>query len=286
MRLQDYDISKQHTATVVSTERLTPATAPDEVREIVLDVAESGFNLNVGQNVGVLAPRRDHFGKDHHFRLYSVADVPEREPEGQLRFPLCVRRCSYIDQYNGELYQGIASNYLCDLKPGDTLTLTGPYGLAFQVPQDPNANLILIGAGTGIAPFRAFIKHLYQNVPEFKGRVRLFHGGRTGLDLLYMNDERNDFALYYDKDTFEAIATLSERPHWSDAIDWDSALISRGEELWSMLSDVNTQVYVAGLEPIRDHLDKVFAKVAGSREKWDRRKAELEAGGRWIELLY
>ena len=84
----------------------------------------------------------------------------------------------------------------------------------------------------------------------------------------------------------EAIAALSERPHWSDAIDWDSALISRSEELWNMLSDVNTQVYVAGLEPIRDHLDEVFAKVAGSREKWDQRKAELEAGGRWIELLY
>ena len=35
------------------------------------------------------------------------------------------------------------------------------------------------------------------------------------MDLLYMNDERNDFAQYYDKDTFEAVAVLSKRAHWS-----------------------------------------------------------------------
>jgi ferredoxin--NADP+ reductase len=164
--------------------------------------------------------------------------------------------------------------------------LTGPYGQAFEVPEETDANLILIGAGTGIAPFRAFVNHLYRNVPEFKGHVRLFHGGRTGLDLLYMNDQRNDFAQYYDEDTFDAITALSARPHWSDAIDWSSAMESRGEELWKMLSDASTYVYIAGLESIRDELEAVFVKIAGSEEKWARRKAELQAGKRWIELLY
>ncbi|NIV46677.1 MAG: ferredoxin-NADP reductase, partial [Gammaproteobacteria bacterium] len=102
--------------------------------------------------------------------LYSVADLPEQGPAGEPRIKICVRRCSYIDEYSGEGYQGIASNYLCDLRAGDRLTITGPFGLAFDVPEERDANLILIGSGTGIAPFRAFVKHLYQNVPDWKGR--------------------------------------------------------------------------------------------------------------------
>ena len=43
---------------------------------------------------------------------------------------------------------------------------------------------------------------------------------------------------------------------------------------------------MAGLENTLKELDKVFAKLAGSEEKWTRRKAELQAGGRWVQLLY
>lgn len=284
MRLEDYDTSRRFEATVVSSERLNPG-SPDEVREIMLEIRNPGFEVAAGQNIGVLAPGQKEFGQKHHFRLYSFADLAE-ETGGSVRFPICVRRCSYLDEYSGERYQGVASNYLCDRRAGDTLTVTGPYGMAFEVPGDPHASLILIGAGTGIAPFRAFLKHLYRMEPGFQGRVRLFHGGRTGLDLLYMNDQRDDFALYYDKETFEAIKVLTERAHWTDRIDWESALESRSEELWNLLSNEHTRVYLAGLESIRDELDAVFAGLAGSKEQWAGRKAGLEAEGRWIELLY
>ena len=53
-----------------------------------------------------------------------------------------------------------------------------------------------------------------------------------------------------------------------------------------MLDDPKTHVYVAGLEPVRDQLDEVFAGMVGSDERWARRRAELVAGGRWTELLY
>jgi ferredoxin--NADP+ reductase len=101
-----------------------------------------------------------------------------------------------------------------------------------------------------------------------------------------MNEERNDFAQFYDRDTFEAIEALSQRPHWTGEIDWHGAVEARGQEVWEMLSNPHTQVYLAGLKQIRDELDAVFARVAGSSEKWDRRKAELIAGERWHELLY
>jgi len=285
-RLDDYDTETRFTATLVSSERITPVESDEEVRELVLDIDRSDFIIEVGQSIGVLAPGAREMGQQHQFRLYSVADLPDRGDSGNTRIKICVRRCSYVDEYSGEQYKGIASNYLCDLRPGDTLLLAGPFGLAFEVPEERDANLILIGSGTGIAPFRAFVKHIYANVPDWSGRVWLFFGARSGLELLYMNDQRNDFAQYYDEETFRAFKALSPRPAWADAAAWDGAMAERGDELWSMLSDVKTYVYVAGLEKMRDELDAALATVAGSAERWARRKAELTAGKRWVELLY
>jgi ferredoxin--NADP+ reductase len=101
-----------------------------------------------------------------------------------------------------------------------------------------------------------------------------------------MNDERNDFAQYYDHDTFEAFQALSPRPAFADPIAWDRAIEQRGAELWQKLGEAKTYVYVAGLEPMLAELDRVFARLAGSKEKWHRRKAELQAGKRWVELVY
>jgi len=285
MQLQEYDISTQYQAQVIQSRRISADSAADEVREIALEVSED-FKIQVGQHLGVLAPGQSEFGQRHHFRLYTVADVPQVTATGRTRVHICVKRCWYIDSYSGEQYRGVASHFLCDLKPGDTITVTGPYGQAFAPPEEVDAALILIGAGTGIAPFRAFIKYLYQHPDLFHGRIWLLHGGRTGLELLYMNDVENDFAQYYDRDTFEAIAALSDRPHWSEGVNWQGAIEQRGAEIWRLMEDCKTYVYLAGLESIRDQLDEVFAELADGADRWQRRKAELIAGRRWIELLY
>jgi ferredoxin--NADP+ reductase len=286
MQLQDYDTKTRYQAKVLGSERITAAVSNEEVRDISIEIESQDFDARVGQNIGVLAPGQPEIGQEHHFRLYSVADLPHVTTDGHQRLSICVRRCSYIDEFSGEEYPGVASNYLCDLRPGETLTVTGPYGQAFEVPKDHDATLILICAGTGIAPFRAFVKHIYSQRPDFKGRVWLFHGGQTGLDLLYRNEQKDDFALHYDRDTFEAIDALSKRPGWSDDSDWGTAMHARGEELCKLLSNPKTYVYVAGLEKIRNELDDVLAGVAGSNQTWLHWKADLEAEQRWIEQLY
>ncbi len=283
--LAEYDDEERFRAVVVSSDRITPESSV-EVRELVLDVERAAFDFQIGQSVGVVVPGAPEFGKEHHFRLYSVADLPERGPSGAPRIKIAVRRCHYIDAYSGEEYPGIASNHLCDLVPGDAIEMTGPFGIVFEVPEERDANLILIGSGTGIAPFRAFVKHIYRDVSDFEGRIWLFYGAHSGLEMLYMNDEKDDFTQYYDEESFRAFQALSARPGWSDTIDWEQALREHGEEIWSMLSDAKTYVYVAGLEKMLGELDAVFAKVAGSEQKWHRRKAELMAGHRWVELVY
>jgi ferredoxin--NADP+ reductase len=66
----------------------------------------------------------------------------------------------------------------------------------------------MLGTGTGVAPFRAFLRRIYEEQKGWKGKVRLYYGARSGADLLYMNDENKDLTQYYDEKTFKAIQAL------------------------------------------------------------------------------
>ena len=283
-KLADLNTGNKYQATIQKTDRLTPA-GTEEVREILLEVKQPEFECQVDQSFGVLVKAMGEFGNTFHHRLYSVADLPGKK-NGNPLLTMLVKRCSYVDAFNGELYNGVASNYLCDRKVGDEITITGPHDLPFVVPEDKSANLILIGMGTGIAPFRAFVKHIYKNVKDWKGKVRLFYGARSGLELLYLNDKDGDLTNYYDETTFKAFHALSPRPHMNDPIALDTAIEERAAEIIDMLSQTNTYIYVAGYEKVKGMLDKAFSKILGSKEKWETRKSELVAGKKWAEILY
>ena len=286
MRLEDYPKEPNYTATVLSTEAITEKGSDVEVRELVLAVDKPEFDFELGQSIGVLVEGPKEFGGTIHHRLYTVADLPQKDSAGQPEITIAVRRCNYIDDYSGEEYIGINSNYLCDRRAGDKITITGPFGIPFKVPDDRNANLLLIGMGTGIAPFRALVKHIYRDVGDWNGKIRLLYGARSGLELLYMNNQRDDFTNYLDEETFEAFKALSPRPNWADPIAWDLAIEDRADEILNLLSDEHTHVYVAGQKKIRDEMDALFARVCGSMAGWTKIKDELVDQGRWVELLY
>ena len=102
MRLQDYDTKTRYQAKVLGSERITAVVSNEEVRDISIEVESQDFDAQVGQNVGVLAPGQTEIGQEHHFRLYSVADLPHVTMDSHQRFSICVRRCSYIDEFSGE----------------------------------------------------------------------------------------------------------------------------------------------------------------------------------------
>lgn len=282
--LSDYNTEKQHQAVVKKTERLTPGDT-EEIRELLLEVQDPEFDCEIDQSFGVLVKSSGEFGSNYHHRLYSVADLPDKQ-NGNPLITMLVKRCSYVDDFSGEQYKGVASNYLCNRQEGDKITITGPFPLPFKIPEDITSNLILVGMGTGIAPFRAFIKHIYKNIGGWKGKVRLFYGAKSGLELLYLNDKDGDLTNYYDEGTFEAFHALSPRPHWSDPIALDETIEAESEEIIDMLSKANTHIYVAGYEKVKENLDKAFSKILGSEEKWKTRKAELIAGKKWAEVIY
>jgi ferredoxin--NADP+ reductase len=286
MKLSEFDISHPYTATLLASERITPPDAEAEVRHIVLQLPVRDFDYVEGQSIGVLVPGPHEFGNPYHLRLYSIASPRLGENGNQKSISICVRRCFYVDSVNGEQYPGVASNFLCDAKPGAKIQITGPYGAHFSVPPDDTSNMLMVGVGTGIAPFRAFVRHIYQERGGWKGKVRLFYGAKTGVELLYFNDLKKDLALYYDEKSFRAFEALSPRPAFDAPPALDRLLIDNAREIWGMIRDAKTYVYVAGLTGAEEKFEKAMIAIAGSKQTWSSAKQELVKTGRYAELLY
>jgi sulfite reductase alpha subunit-like flavoprotein len=280
--VQESPAAKLHTATLVRSERITPEGA-DEVRHLVFRHGDATAQCQAGQCVCVMAPGQS--GNKLHPRMYLVAD-PDTDRAGGTEFAICVKRHSYIDDFNGERYPGVASNYLCDLKVGSSVEFVGPVGYPFAPPADRQAGILMIGMGTGIAPFRAMIRHIYENLGSWEGKVRLFYGAKTGLDMLYMNDANKDLSQYVYQPTFKAFQAISPRPVFDAPVELDKALAQNAAEVWEMVQAPGTHIYLAGADDMLHRVEDALAGMAGSVAAWQRVKGALRESGRWHEVLY
>jgi ferredoxin-NADP reductase len=125
-------------------------------------------------------------------RAYSIASAPRANA-----FDLCVNRVE----------GGFFSNLLADMEPGETISFHGPHGL-FTLRQ-PLTDAILIATGTGIAPMRGFIGHLFpDNGPSLNAgrKIWLVYGTRYPTELYYQDFFARKAAEHAD---FEYITTLS-----------------------------------------------------------------------------
>jgi Na+-transporting NADH:ubiquinone oxidoreductase subunit F len=80
---------------------------------------------------------------------------------------------------------GICSSYIFSRKPGDKVTISGPYGEFFIKPTDKE--MMFIGGGAGMAPMRSHIFHLFQT-EKTKRKTTFWYGGRSTRELFYMDD--------------------------------------------------------------------------------------------------
>lgn len=174
---------------VVSNEKCTAGRrSAGFVRHVAIDVSNTKLagNFRSGQSFGVLPPGQDSRGKNHALRLYSIAS-PTRGEDGEGKvLATTVKRL--IDEHDEtqKLFLGIASNYLCDLKPGDEVRVTGPSGKRFVLPASPaDHDYIFFATGTGIAPFRGMLHDLLENPASSRSNIALVMGSPYSSDLLY-----------------------------------------------------------------------------------------------------
>ena len=277
MRLQDFDTSERYTGTLRANRRLT-----DDIHELEFEL-DRAVRIEAGQSVGVIlrGPFDDPghllpLGHDVHFRLYTVADLP-----GAGRFHICVQRCHYVDDYSGESYPGIASNFLCDLPAGASVTLCGPYGIPWKLPEDPGTDLVLVGAGTGAAPFRALLRSMASG-GGWRGSILMLQLARAESGLVYVDELRDSFDQLRDA-RYDHRALTPEKPHLNDAVSF------RSENLRHLLDVIESDdgcVFISGREALIARLDEVLAAQLSIDDSWPERKAAMIEALRWQQLTY
>lgn len=196
-----------------------------EVRQLIGKIPEPGLTLtDFLESLRKLQPR-----------LYSIASSPKAHPD---EVHLCVGAVRYST--NGVQHKGVASTFLSDrLLLGDT---TGIYFHAanhFRLPTDLTKPIIMVGPGTGIAPFRAFLEE--REATKAAGKNWLFFG----------DQKRTSDFLYHDqiiemvqKGSLTRLDTAFSRDQ-EEKIYVQTRMLQAASELWQWLEE-GAHFYVCG----------------------------------------
>ena len=121
------------------------------------------------------------------FRAYSMANHPA---EGNI-IMLNIRIATPpFDRKKGgwmDVNPGVCSSFVFDQKPGDKVTISGPYGEFFI--KETEAEMVYIGGGAGMAPMRSHLFHLFHTLKTGR-KVSYWYGGRSKRELFYLDDFR------------------------------------------------------------------------------------------------
>ncbi|MFF1377413.1 cytochrome P450 [Streptomyces sp. NPDC058308] len=220
-------------------------------------------------------------------RHYSISSSPAVSPD---HADLMVSLLSAPDRSGRGTFRGAGSSYLHRLRPGDTLhARVQPCRDDFRIAAESKTPLIMVGAGTGLAPFRGAIAD----------RLRLLRGGgRLAPALCYFGCDHPDVDYLHRAELTDAerAGAVSMRPTYSGAPESGLRFVqhrieAEAEEVWGLL-EAGARVYVCGdgarMAPgVREAFQRLCAKHTGggsaAAEAWWR---ELVTAGRYVEDVY
>jgi len=208
-------------------------------------------------------------------RYYSISSSPSADPAS------CSITVAVVEgpaSSGRGIYKGICSNYLAGRRAGETIHATVRETKAgFRLPDDPSVPIIMIGPGTGLAPFRGFLQQraALQAGGASLGPAMLFFGCRhPDQDFIYA-DELKAFQQAGITELYTAFSRAGAAKTYVQHL-----LIARQERLWSRIEN-GAIIYVCGdggrMEPeVRAALVSIYREC---------KDADAEAGLRWIEEL-
>ena len=141
-------------------------------------------------------------------RAYSMANYPGEK--GIIK--LNVRIASPPPSSEKAVPPGQVSSYIFNLKPGDEVTIAGPFGEFFM--DDSDSEVMLIGGGAGMAPLRSHIFDLFKG-KQTKRKVSYWYGGRSRREVFY-DDEFRELEKQYDNFSFYlALSEPQPEDNWT-----------------------------------------------------------------------
>ena len=264
------------TATVTGNVRVTDVGHDYDTHHIVLDFGSLPFPVLEGQSVGIIPPGTDASGRTHHARQYSIASPRNGERPGYNNLSLTIKRV--LEDHQGQPVRGVGSNYMCDLKVGDTVQVIGPFGASFLMPNHPRSHIVMICTGTGSAPMRAMTewrRRLRASGKFESGKLMLFFGARTQQELPYFGPLQN-----LPKDFIDINLAFSRTPGAPKSYVQD-LMRERAADLAALLADDNSYFYVCGLKSMEEGVVLALRDVAQQAGlDWDSVGAALQAQGR------
>ncbi|XP_024975575.1 ferredoxin--NADP reductase, root-type isozyme, chloroplastic-like [Cynara cardunculus var. scolymus] len=283
-----------YTATIVSVERLVGPKAPGETCHIVID---HGGNVPYweGQSYGVVPPGENPKkpGAPHNVRLYSIASTRYGDSFDGKTASLCVRRAVYYDPETGKedpSKNGVCSNFLCDSKPGDKVKITGPAGKIMLLPEDdPSATHIMIATGTGVAPYRGYLRRMFmESVPKYKfnGLAWLFLGVANSDSLLYDDEFSKYLVDYPDNFRYDRALSREQKNKNGGKMYVQDKIEEYSDEIFRML-DGGAHIYFCGLKGMMPGIQETLKRVAVERgESWDAKLSQLKRNKQWHVEVY
>jgi ferredoxin--NADP+ reductase len=267
-----------------------------------------------GMSLGLIAPVPDKSGKSTAYRLYSIASSAVGDDETSNTVSLCVKRVieldgKYANREVGEdmpdqagthfpsnrVYRGAASNYVGDLKVGDEVEITGPVGTEMLLPDDPDATLIMLATGTGIAPMRAYLRLLFNDAAgknpdgsnKFRGTAWLFLGVPYSKSLLYDDENKEYKAKYPDQFRYDYAISREQKNSAGEKMYIQTRLKEYAEEVWGLMKQPKTHLYVCGLKGMEKGLEEALGPFAEKEGKaWGDLVKEWKKEGRWHVEVY
>lgn len=264
------------------------------VKHLKFDLSEGDLHYLEGQSIGIIPDGEDENGKSHKIRLYSIASTQHGDDVNDKTVSLCVRQLEYKDPETGEEVKGVCSSFLCNLDVGQKVKITGPVGKEMLLSDDPNANIVMMGTGTGIAPFRAYLWRMFKEEErkanpdyQFNGKAWLIFGIPKTENILY-KEELEEIKEQY-PDNFELTYAISREQKNSEGgrMYIQHRVAENAERLWQMVQQDNTYVYICGLKGMEDGIDEAMAAEAAKADvDWSEYRRTLKKAHRWNVETY
>jgi ferredoxin--NADP+ reductase len=222
-----------------------------------------------GQSIGIIPDGTDAKGKPHKIRLYSIASTRHGDRIDDKTVSLCVRQLEYKHPESGETVYGTCSTFLKNLEPGAPVKITGPVGKEMLLPEDPEANIIMLGTGTGIAPFRAYLWRMFKDDEraanpgyQFKGFAWLIFGIPTTPNILYKEELEEMQAKYPENFRLTYAISREQKNTEGGRMYIQHRVAEHADELWNLVKQEKTHTYICGLRGMEDGIDEAMTAAA------------------------